>query len=400
MYCDDRNWGGVVAYTVSLVRGLGREGIEATLVVPEYQTWQDDPRTAGATIHCLRPRPPASAANPADASPPSPAVSRGRRLRPPESIRWTLGAIREARHVQRLLAGVDADLVHVQACGAETAILGARWARRGRPVVSTFHILPAYVSPVRQATPGYRLLQHLNMRSFDRAIAVCEAGRAAWAAEVGGAALASRVDVVHNGCQRPPALPPRHAARAALGVPDNAPVWLNVAGYATYKGHAVLIDAMTTVAATFPDLRLLLAGGGPLEADLRARIAERGLERNVELLGYRADIDHLAAAADFYVQSSLLEAFPITLLEMGARGLPVVSSAAGGIPELIRDGVDGRLVPTHDAPALAQAMIGMTARPAEARAFGESLQRRVLGGFLEEHMVTATAAVYRRVLDR
>ena len=106
----------------------------------------------------------------------------------------------------------------------------------------------------------------------------------------------------------------------------------------------------------------------------------------------------LAAAADAYVPPSLAEAFPFTLLEAAARGLPIVSTSVGGIPELITDGINGWLVPPNDPVRLAEAMLALQSDPNHAATLAGLLRQRVMAGFLEHHMVAATARIYREAL--
>ncbi len=395
IYCEDGSWGGVVAYAVALARGLPAEGFDPVLLAPRPFPWHERALAQGIRVVPLThpPLPPAADAP----APPSQAV----RTAPPfRAWRWYLGAVGEERELRRLFRTVDADLIHVQSCGGEVAPLAARRAGRGRPVVSSFHITPDYVAAERRRNWWYRRMQSRCMLAIDRGIAVCRAARDEWITELGRAGFGDRVDVVYNGVPPSGALPSREAARAELGLDDTAFVWLNVAALLPYKGHQVILDAAVALAETTPHFTLLLAGGGPLERDLAARIGALGLAPRVRLLGHRGDVDRLAAAADAYVQPSLREAFPMVLLEMGAHGLAVVATATGGVPELITDGVHGLLVPPGDAAALAGAMRRVMSEPERRATLAAALHDRVAAEFREDQMVAATAAVYRRALAR
>jgi len=116
-----------------------------------------------------------------------------------------------------------------------------------------------------------------------------------------------------------------------------------------------------------------------------------GLGPVVELLGTRSDVDELLAGADLFVLSSRSEGLPMSVLEAMAAGLPVVASAVGGVPELVRDGETGALVPPGDSAALAQAIRRIACDPALRDRLGESGRQRVerefsIAGCRREHV--------------
>jgi sugar transferase (PEP-CTERM/EpsH1 system associated) len=126
------------------------------------------------------------------------------------------------------------------------------------------------------------------------------------------------------------------------------------------KNQAGLIDAFIALRALLPErrdrLRLVIVGDGPLRAKLAAQVAAAGIGEAVWLAGARSDIAELMRGFSVFALSSIAEGTPVTLLEAMACRLPVVSTAVGGIPELIADGVTGTLVPANDAQAMAAAL--------------------------------------------
>jgi glycosyltransferase involved in cell wall biosynthesis len=166
----------------------------------------------------------------------------------------------------------------------------------------------------------------------------------------------------------------RERLRAALDVAESAPV-ITVTGRlaSAQKGQEFLIRALPDILGQCPDAVLMVVGDGPDRATLEALVRELGLRRAVRLLGHRDDIPDLLAATDVLVVPSLCDdAFPFTALEGLAAGRPVVASAAGGLPEIVRDGETGFLVPKGDASALVDATLRLLRNPALAQRLGRA----------------------------
>jgi sugar transferase (PEP-CTERM/EpsH1 system associated) len=125
---------------------------------------------------------------------------------------------------------------------------------------------------------------------------------------------------------------------------------------AAVKDQATLIRAFKLLLDHNPrkrdDLRLIIAGDGPLRGDLEALIAELGLEQAVWMTGDRSDIADLLRLYDLFVLPSLGEGISNTILEAMATGLPIIATDVGGNPELVEEGVNGWLIPTEDHAAL------------------------------------------------
>ena len=131
-----------------------------------------------------------------------------------------------------------------------------------------------------------------------------------------------------------------------------------VARLSEEKGHFVLLEALEQLLAAGVRFRCTLVGGGPLEQEIRAAVTARGLQEQVELAGAQPP----SAVRAYYERASLVvlasfhEGIPVVLMEAMATERPVVATAVGGIPELIRDGENGWLVPSKDPQALAAAL--------------------------------------------
>jgi len=162
----------------------------------------------------------------------------------------------------------------------------------------------------------------------------------------------SRVDLVPNPAPEVPEHPTRDEARATLGIDGFA---LGVAGRLT--AQKALGDTLEALARV-PDVALLVLGDGPERAELERRAGELGLADRVRFLGAgtRDDVIALFRAVDAALLTSAWENLPHTLLEALATGTPVIATAVGGIPEVVRDGENGLLVPPRDIAAIASAI--------------------------------------------
>ena len=161
-------------------------------------------------------------------------------------------------------------------------------------------------------------------------------------------------------------------------------------------------DVMTLVRAVAMlergSVRALVVGDGPQRAPLAAEVARLGVGDSVRLLGERDDVAQLLARADLVVLSSTSEGMPMCVLEAMAAGLPVVASAVGGVPEIVRDGETGILVPPGEPAALAAAIGALIADPARRRRLGEAGRRRAEAEFDVASFRRAHVELYRSLL--
>ncbi len=168
------------------------------------------------------------------------------------------------------------------------------------------------------------------------------------------------------------------------------------------KGQRHLIDAMPAILRAVPETWLAVVGEGSEADALRARPRRSGRRSRERIMftGRRDDVSALTADLTLAVLPSLREAQGISLIEAMARGVPVVASAVGGIPEVVTDGVDGRLVPPGDPAALADAIVELLRDPALRHRLGEAGRRTVADRFSIDAQVRAIQAVYDEELAR
>ncbi|MBI3995510.1 MAG: glycosyltransferase [Nitrospirae bacterium] len=301
---------------------------------------------------------------------------------------WSLSAVRT---LARILKRERIEVIHMHASHACT--LGG-WAARlaGTPV----RIISRRVDfPVKS-----NLFRKLKYQwGVDRILAISEGVRNVL---IGDGLDPARITVIHSGIDPGPFDPtfPAGEARREFGIPKRSPVIGCVAHFADHKGHRYLIEAAARVAATVPDACFLLVGDGELRPRIERQIKELNLEKRVILTGFRDDIPRLLAAMDIVVLPSHLEGLGTSLLDAMAMARPVVATRVGGIPEMVEDGVNGRLVPPRDPDALAGALIDLIRRPDERKRMGAAGRARMLKLFSAEAMVEQTEGVYHRVLER
>jgi glycosyltransferase involved in cell wall biosynthesis len=167
------------------------------------------------------------------------------------------------------------------------------------------------------------------------------------------------------------------------------------------KGHRFFLEAARLVLARRPDTRFLIVGDGVGFEDVRRRVAEMALDAVVLMTGFRHDVPEIMAALDVLALPSIRsEAFPQVVAQALAVGTAVVGTTVGGIPEIIREGQTGRLVPPADAEALAGAILDLLGDVEAARAMARRGQALVRERFTVDAMMAATIAVYRSVLAR
>jgi glycosyltransferase involved in cell wall biosynthesis len=212
---------------------------------------------------------------------------------------------------------------------------------------------------------------------------------------------AERTVTVHEGIdvEHVRAAPPVNV-HEAFWLPHQAPVVGNVAALVPHKGQRHLIEAAHLIVQQMPDVRFLILGEGELREMLERQVREHRLEKHVLLPGFRTDVLGCMKGFDVFVMSSVTEGLGTALLDAMACGKAIVGTRTGGIPEVVEDGVTGRLVPPRDHASMARAILSMLADENERQRMGDAGLARVLSRFTVERMVTETAAVYERVAGR
>ena len=196
-----------------------------------------------------------------------------------------------------------------------------------------------------------------------------------------------------NGIPAPP--PPTGAdVRAELGIPADAPVIGTVSVLRPQKALDVLLRASRKLVDEFPALRVLIAGAGDRFYALEELTKELGLEDNVMFLGVRTDVPDVLAALDIAVSTSDFEGSPLSTMEYMEAARPIVATRVGGVPDLIDDGVHGRLVERQDPDGFAAAVAELLRDPARAAEMGRRAQERRRAEFDIDVMVKRLEDLY------
>jgi len=186
----------------------------------------------------------------------------------------------------------------------------------------------------------------------------------------------------------------------AFFLPHGAPVVGNIAALVPHKGQRYLIEAARLVVQQIPDARFVILGEGELREHFEKQVHEHHLEKHVLLPGFRTDVLGCLKTFDLFVMSSVTEGLGTSLLDAMAASRPIVATMAGGIPEIVEDGVNGLLVPARDHRALADTIVRALNDAPLRRRLGEAGFARVNERFTVEQMVASTADVYERVRTR
>jgi glycosyltransferase involved in cell wall biosynthesis len=211
----------------------------------------------------------------------------------------------------------------------------------------------------------------------------------------------NRVRCIHNGVNVSRyAVDAKAAAkktRELFGLSAQDLVVTSVGRLHPQKGFPFLLEAMHQVRKDVPNFKLVVVGDGPLRADLLKLVAELDLDGRVVLAGKRDDVPQILQASDIYVNSSLFEGLPFSILEAMAAGLPVVATAVDGNKEIVKDQENGMLVPAEDAGGLAKALTTLAIDDERRRFLGMQGKDTISKKFSMDRMLQKTEQLYREL---
>ena len=360
--------GGTERYLETLVSHLAPSRMEAMLVYNEEGPLQNRLQALG--IHCEK---------------------------LPMRSRFDIRAAVRLLHIARRF---DADVIHTMFLRehylvAMAHLLGCR-ARR----MCTAHLMLEQVS-----SPPLYWLDRFVYRGMDAIITVCRKLGEQMQSAYG--IPADRIHPILNGVVPSEAsaqeiTADRERIRQELGISNESTLFLTAGRFSEEKGYDFLLEAIRRIRVqraqiprTAQKERFLFAGDGPLLPEIREQLDKQVLADGIILAGYRRDLPALLHAADVYVSPSRTEALSLSILEAMDAGLPVIATAVGGTPELIRaEWGNGRLVAYGDVGALGDAIATLASDADLCREMGNRGKELLRAQFTLDAMLRQTAALY------
>lgn len=284
------------------------------------------------------------------------------------------------------------DILHTFLFGFD---LGANQAARDTGV-------PVIVSSRRELAVWQRTRHIWRQRYANRFVdaIVANSHAAARTAQSRERTAAERYHVIHNGILADAfqTLADPDRVREHLGIPAGRKVVTTVANFSEVKDYPLFLSMAAEVRKRYPDVHFLAVGKGPMQAEINRLVVRHSLEKHITMFHTPDQIPDILAASDVFVLCSRAEGFPNALMEAMAAGRPVVARAVGGIPELVTDGVSGRLVEERSADAMAGAVVSLLSDRRAANRLAMAGSDCIRRDFSLIRMVEAYHELYTRLL--
>jgi glycosyltransferase involved in cell wall biosynthesis len=374
------NVGGPALHVAYLTEGLASRGYETTLVAGTIARGEESMASV--------------------------AQARGVRIESLEDLSRKIAPLHDARAILRLARLIRRERptilhTHTAKAGAVGRI-AALLAGAARPpiVVHTFHghVLRGYFNPL--TTLGFRTLERLLARVTTALVAVSPEVRDDLVRL--GVAPASKFTVVRLGIELAERTggdeDSRRETRRQLGLGPDAFVVGWVGRMTAVKRTDDVVRALAGLVERGVDAQLLLVGDGPDRTHLERYAHELGVVKRCLFLGYQDDVAQFYNAIDALVLPSVNEGTPVSVIESLAASKPAVATRVGGVPDVIREGVDGFLVDVGDADALAERLAELAADPDLRARMGSDGRERVLERYAVERLVDDVDRLYRSLL--
>jgi glycosyltransferase involved in cell wall biosynthesis len=297
----------------------------------------------------------------------------------------------------RLMRRFRPDVVHTHTAKAGFVGRIAAWLARVPVRVHTYHghVFHGYFSPAR--TRMFLWLERFTARLSDRLITISPALKDELV-NTYHIAPESKFTVVPLGLELALyAETPRGQGtfRADFDIPPDAPLIGIVGRIVPIKNHALFVQMAAKLRAALPDAHFVVIGDGDCRAGVEAQVNALNLWDAVTFTGWLQDLRPAYSAMDVLVISSDNEGTPVSIIEALAAGVRVVSTAVGGVPDLLRGGDYGRLVPPNDPDILAAAVIASLAEPEPSTA-----RRDIVAAYDITRLAADLASLYRSLLER
>lgn len=312
----------------------------------------------------------------------------------------SISSLRDTRaymHVKDLLRKINPAIVHTH--NAKAGFLGRYAAHhlRIKKILHTPHVFPFQWTFGLQSRI-YLALERQVARFSDALICVGESQRAD--ALKRGVAEAAKLVVVRNGIELPSGDPAtienaRAAARRTLNIAGDQLAVGMVARMAPQKGVGAFVKSAALILKKKPECVFFVIGGGPLEAEVRARMAENNVSpEQFRILGHRQDAPQLYPGFDVAVLSSLYEGLPYVLLEAMAWGVPIIATDVLGSRDVVADGQTGFLARVNDPAHIAERTLLLLDDPPLRRRYGAAARQRVADEFSFQNFIDGHRRLY------
>jgi len=290
------------------------------------------------------------------------------------------------------------DIVHTHTSKAGFVGRLAAKAAGVSAIVHTAHGFAFHEESSRLTVCICALLERIASYACDRIVTVSDFHRT-WALRL-GIAKADKIMSIPNGISSIRALPRRNreTIRTELEVGKDDLLLLSTGRLADGKGLEYLFDAIRLLCDQGASIRLVCAGGGPLQVLLEKKTVEVGIRDRVKFLGFREDIADLLSASDIVVLPTLREGLSIALLEAMAASKPIITTSIGSNIEATGNGIGAVLVPIRDPQALARAITELSRSELRRQLIGSRAKQIFSRHYMEERMFAGYRTEYNKLL--
>lgn len=258
----------------------------------------------------------------------------------------------------------------------------------GIPIVSTCHAVIATCT-------REKILQKIQLfcyRFFDKIIVPSNYTKYF----ITGGREQGNICTIYNGIRIPK---PNPILEDEIGLKLLSPYVIYVGTISDEKGLNYLLEAFSQIVSKIRRINLVIVGQGPQTIKFKNRVRDLNLGNSVFFVGFQEDIESYIYCSEFLVHPSLSETFSLVLLEAMALGKSVIATRVGGIPEIVKNGINGLLVKPRNSGQLVRAMINLLEDETKRKRMGEAGRNLFLQNFASEKMVHGTEAIYSKILD-
>lgn len=294
------------------------------------------------------------------------------------------------RRTRAIVRASPPDLIHAHRYKENILAALAAGFSRNIKLIATQHGLPelAYGKSTLVNRFVSRANFHLLSKHFTKTVAVSADVRNSLLSQY--AFREKCIEPIHNGIEIPD---------ATLSKPKTGTFVIGSSGrLSPVKNYPLLVEIAMAIAAidNTQDIHFELAGEGPERPVLESMVQRYELQDRFTMKGHQDDMDTFYRGIDLYLNTSIHEGIPMTILEALARGIPVIAPAVGGIAEIITDGVEGFLVDSHNSAAFAEKCLLLRENTALRKKMSEAARARAASAFSAEKMAGKYYRLYRR----